>query len=261
MFLLNASSAGNILSILQIAALIAAFLFFLLKVVSGYLLIDMSVEVTPKRVKCDDKEDYLVIGLKLEKHQNCSVNIHDIAANITDSDGKKITTEKFKFEKVGCDSIRRFFGLGKIEWEKENKSGYITLAPREVTHLVCNIKEKIKSDEIYKVEVAVLGKGWFRPAISRWYCSVASLPNSEDQSQLKQLKNDIGSLKKEIVNLKVEQQTELKNDICSLKTELQNDIGSLKTEFKNDIGSLKTEIVGLKTKQTNAKEPTPKSNN
>jgi hypothetical protein len=159
----------------EIIALAAAAVFFLYKAVSGYLMVNMTVELTSKRNKKDETEDYVVAKAMFKKGAVGSLDIHD--AWIVLKNGKKqIQTDiddiiRFSYNK---NSIKEGYKI--IKWGTQStKSPFLRLSSNE--SMTVEKMFLVPSEAACEIQLVVLGTRTNSRRFGQWRSSCVSLPN------------------------------------------------------------------------------------
>lgn len=165
----------DIKAIAETVALASAALFFIYKLVAGYLYVELSVALTTTRTHIDPANDLLVITAKLKKGSRGSIRIHDAQARVV-YDG---TVKLVQF--IGIHRLSYVSGkLGStdrksINWNISSKSSpLLRLPPNEETEFSCSTQ--VPRTAICEIEIAILGRerSWF--GIGQWKASNVSAP-------------------------------------------------------------------------------------
>jgi hypothetical protein len=161
----------------QVAAWSAGGLFFLVKALQGYLVIDMSVSVIPARQTGDTGNlDYLVASVKLQKGDRGSFRLHDARIIVTQGQNKQ--ESRLGFERF---SFRRTGKLLAINLDKlSSRIPTLNLAAGESTEV--STWFSIGKDQPCLVEVIVIGTGFLSPFVGQWRASAVSLPLPNNQT-------------------------------------------------------------------------------
>ncbi|WP_428659538.1 hypothetical protein [Runella sp.] len=142
----------NIKTALEILALVLGAFFFLWKLSTGWLIINLklSIATTRKKKQEDSGLDYLGVEIVLEKGDIDTLYLNDISMKVVYDD--KIIFLDFP-ELRKCKVIT---GIQKIDWNSDNlKEELITLSPNEKIQLGKFIE--VPSNTPIFIEVAVLG--------------------------------------------------------------------------------------------------------
>ena len=155
----------------QVAAWLVGALYFVVKLVQGYLVVDMSVTVVPTRQASSSVDtDYLVASVTLNKGERASFRLHD--AKIVVGQGETRQESKLDFQRF---SFRRDKKLLSINFEKPSaRVPTLNLAPGESANVATWFT--VSSAEPCLVEVVVIGTGFSSLVVGQWRASAVSLP-------------------------------------------------------------------------------------
>ncbi len=178
----------NIDNLIKGIALVATFLFFLYKILTGWLFINMNIDIVSKRQFANQEMDDLVIEIKLSKTNIDSVWLKDIQIQLTE-----ITKEKNDTYTQTVINMIKPFGIKKRElkydkvkkqvnyWDGKEAESYV-MSPDEATTFTAYTQ--VKKGEVIGVEVVVIGTRPFygfefsseAKRIIQWKSSVVILP-------------------------------------------------------------------------------------
>lgn len=159
-------------TILKIAALVAGAAFFLWKLLTGWLIVNLKLSASAIREQKDSETDYLAIAITLEKGTTDSVWIKDISVRVTPEghqSSKLISVEGFRRLKVAN---------GKLDWSTSDPiRTEWPISPGEALQLgvSCTVPCHIPA----AVEVAAYGRRPFWTPGFQWRASLISLPKSK----------------------------------------------------------------------------------
>jgi hypothetical protein len=169
MFVCPASE--NWKNIAQIGAWLAAGAYFLVKLLLGYFVINLSLDVTSERQQSSTPGlDYLAVSIDIVKGDRGTFHIHD--AQVVIIQGKKIEERKLDFHRVVSERIglrRRGIRSG----QKTQKSN-LNFSPGETAH--SRTWFTVNSHEPCMIEAAIVGTPLGSWVISQWRASAVSLP-------------------------------------------------------------------------------------
>ncbi|GAX59112.1 threonine synthase [Candidatus Scalindua japonica] len=166
--------------IVQIFALFSAGGFFLYKLVTGYLITNLSISLECFRSpgKPDSEKDTLVTIVKFKKGDRGSLELHD--AQVKYDMGEDtievpllgLDRRSFLSETI-CKKDRKL-----INWGARSKSSpFIRLSPGEETEFSCSCL--VPSGQLCQVEVAILGKRTNHSKVGQWRASKVIPANNE----------------------------------------------------------------------------------
>lgn len=159
----------NIETLLKVVALFAGGAFFLWKLATGWLLINLSIGVTTARqpVPESSDEDWLSVQVTLEKGPTDTVQVTQILARIART--HELESNPSKEQKSSdWESL-------EINSEGEATGKGLSLAPGEKTHFAHTFR--VKRAIPYLVHVVATGRRFFWPTGFRWRASAVSLPD------------------------------------------------------------------------------------
>jgi hypothetical protein len=164
-------------------ALLGALLFFGYKVVSGFMVTNMSLKPgCARQPTADEKFDDLTISVTLSKGDRGSVAIHDAAARLYDAAGvgsdpvplNSIARLSFVSQAIGNITQK------KIAWDVRSKSSpFLKLTPGDEMTLSAHCK--VSSIDTCRVEVIVLGQRINSSFTAQWRGSVVVVPLTPKQ--------------------------------------------------------------------------------
>jgi len=158
----------------QVLAWALAAVYFIVKLVQGYLVIDLSVTVSPTRQHTNDPDlDYLVASVQLVRGDKGSIRMHDAVLVVRQSGDEQRTNlpiHRFSFRRDG-----QFGPLLRLDFAKtSSRVPTLNLAPGETVTLSECLK--VRRDAPCVVEAFVLGTGFASPVVGQWRASAVSLP-------------------------------------------------------------------------------------
>ena len=177
-------------TLFEMAALVAALLFFIYKVIAGYLITGMALTISCKRAHGSPGHDHLAVVATLKKGKTGTLRLHDARARIISFGTaphipprtqikEMIGVERLAFVKdkpkwpwiktIWSWNIRR-----KIDWAVSKSNQFLNLAPGDQAQFACVCD--VPSSEPATVEVVVLAWRWFSVKKSQWRSSTISLP-------------------------------------------------------------------------------------
>ena len=153
----------------QTIALIAAGLFFFVKLVMGFLIVNMDTSVSSQRfIDAQTGKGYLLINVYLNRGENSSLELHRIRVRV------------IEFGEKSDPIIRDFKGVKRVvdgefqTWEYATKNQYIRLPPGESTHF--SELFDVKIEKAYFIEVSVQGRRLNSTSHSQWKATTVSPP-------------------------------------------------------------------------------------
>lgn len=168
---MNQTDLNQLESILKIVAIISAAGFFGWKIIAGWLIVNLEIEIQTDRRKMDEQNDWLSINLLLKKGNTDALWLKDIVVRLYTPDGVQIFDNITFDEFQSLDIVKE-----KIRWSPPAKDRRkYTIAPGEVFRF--GTIRSVKSNNPLIIEAAVFGKRAFWPKGFQWRSSVTSLPN------------------------------------------------------------------------------------
>lgn len=161
---------------LKVAALVGAGIFFVWKLLTGWLIINLKVSIKLDRLPKSRNADHLAITVLFEKGSTDSIWLQSVSARVKwpgHTDPKPIDmSEEFRWLIVDQK------GIG---WD-QHRDGYgpIALSPGEAMSVAR--AATVPADVPLEVEVAAYGKRTFWPRGFLWRTSAVSLPVPRPQS-------------------------------------------------------------------------------
>lgn len=169
----------------ELFAYLAAGGFFLYKLLTGYLMTNLSVKMSSSRQCANSNEkDHLIVTVKLSKGERGSLNLHDAQVRV-----KWNGTVEAK-PLIGADrrSLRTEV-VGKSErkvvnWEGRSvKQPFLRLTAGESCEFVTHFL--VPCAQICEIELAVLGMKQSGFRVGQWRASTISLPHSSSVQDTK----------------------------------------------------------------------------
>ena len=168
-------------SILKSLAIIGATGFFLYKLKTGWLIVNMGVSIRTKRRRIDKERDHMALIVALDKGSTDSVYLRDIQFRVC-----KLVNGVVQECQI-CPA-QGFAPIGEMEngranWLDLPKRGEIAVSPGEKLEYAAYAE--VDRNQAYLVEVAVFGHNWFYRLWSRgnnfiqWRASTISLPGDK----------------------------------------------------------------------------------
>jgi len=155
---------------LKIAALVAGGLFFLWKLCTGWLIINLKLSIKADRVPKSPNVDHLSITVIFEKGTTDSVWLQHVTARVKWA-GKQNPSP------IGMSDEFRWLRVegNQVIWDQyETSHGPIALSPGESTS-IARLME-VPAEVPVTVEVAAYGRRTFWPRGFQWRASAVSLP-------------------------------------------------------------------------------------
>jgi hypothetical protein len=174
------------------ATAIAAAIFFLYKAATGYLITNLSVELSQRRQAINEEKDYIVITIKLSKGDLDTIALHDVRLRVFLANKEVslpvLVDDNLRFLVNDHDPMRP-----TIEFSRYDKTKPVLwLTPGEVIQF--EAITEVLSPEIVRIEVAILGQSiltnyitgrrWLAKNkwVGQWRASVISLPGDKSKS-------------------------------------------------------------------------------
>ena len=174
--------ADIIKNIATALGILATALYFAIKILGGYEVLNVKLAVRSKREsKPNSDRDYLAITATVTKGDRASVQLHDAQARITVNGlSHEIAfkgVERLSIKKIEEQSIYRHVVLWGL---RSKKATFLNLTPGEESEFAC-ITE-VPKDQACIVEVVFLGQRPNSIRLGQWRASHASLPNTKKES-------------------------------------------------------------------------------
>jgi hypothetical protein len=155
----------------QIGAWVAAGVYFLVKAMQGFFVIDVSLSTSLERTASPEiGVDYLSVAVDLKRGARGTLRMHDAVVSVTQ--GQTIQELKLGIGRVSFTtaSKRRSVNVAKLS----DSAPTLNLAPGESARFStwCSVA----SDEPCTVDVVVIGTMFLSPAVGQWRTSAISLP-------------------------------------------------------------------------------------
>jgi hypothetical protein len=180
-------------SIVEIAAYIAAVLFFVYKVYSGYLVSDLSIQISCERQRKpgNDGKDYLGIIVKAKKGNQGAIELNDAQVRARSCLDDHVIGP---YPLTGIDRLKRTKPVAgppsskhmrsQVIWDAApNNEPRTKMPPGDETQLAAFIE--IDSHAPYYIEAVMLGRMLLhrklKPRFGQWRATVVSLPVADDK--------------------------------------------------------------------------------
>lgn len=160
---------------IEMFAYLRAGSFFLYKLVSGYLMTNLSVALTTTRQHSTPERDHLVVSVALAKGDRGSVKLHDCQVKISWTGHRVIKpligTDRRSKKSEHFDGSER----SVVNWDKRSISQpFLHLTPGETSHFATY--SDVPANAICEVEVAILAMKRSGIRFGQWRASTISLP-------------------------------------------------------------------------------------
>lgn len=144
-------------NIFTIIGFLVASCFFIYKILTGWLIINLNINIDQERIHLDEGNDHLVIHILLAKGQTDSLWLKDIVIKVIEMDTP--VKEVDLHQGSGKFEIIRPVGIERIRtgnyWQPEGKDRLLTISPSEETRFSAYIQ--VNKLSIVVLEVVVLG--------------------------------------------------------------------------------------------------------
>jgi hypothetical protein len=155
-------------------ALFCAAGFFLYKVRTGYLIVNLSLRVSCFRQTASVNSDYLVVSIELSKGDRGSILIHDAQIRITGPDETDIPGTLDDLKRYTYRNAGGRPGKELVWGQTSQTKPFLRMTPGDRTRI--SWCKEIPKDKPCKVELAVLGRRDFSFRYGQWRASCHSLP-------------------------------------------------------------------------------------
>jgi len=155
----------------QLAAWLAALFFFGYKLLTGYLITDMSVKIACERKHKNEKMDYLAIAVTIKKGERGGVQIHDGQAWVRSLPG--VTP----VELIGIRRMDQSDPAPRATIQWTERDSRLNLPPGDEMQFAALLE--VPCCQAFVVETAILAKKlWrIRNKVGQWRACVVSLPH------------------------------------------------------------------------------------
>jgi hypothetical protein len=162
----------------EIAAYGAGALFFIYKLIDGYLIVNLSLSGNIRRVKANQKEDDLVISATVKKGSNGTLKLRDGRAQVSYLDESDVGREK-EVPFIGIQRLSLKSGAKKSRSNSKSAAEvpFLYLAPEEEATFSCNTR--VPSAATCVIRLAFIGTRTWSWKVGQWRTSLVSLPCSE----------------------------------------------------------------------------------
>lgn len=160
------------------AAIVAGAAYFVYKLLAGWLVINLSLEIKTARQHQNDDADLLIVTLCLEKGGIDAARLLQAQLRITpDPVSSKGNTV------VPVSGIQRLeCSKNTINWNKPLSAEYLNLAPNEKTHF--SEIFRVRPEQDYKIEAIVIEDRYrIWRTLGQWRASAVSPPVVEKDEQ------------------------------------------------------------------------------
>jgi hypothetical protein len=161
----------DVRALAEIFALVAAGVYFLYRLLSGYFFVNLSLalDCTRQRIRAS-AEDYLVVTATLTKGDKDSLRLHDAKVSVTwpgnESPEPKALNgiDRKNHNNVSRDGKQKMV-INNFR-ETNTDRPLLNMTPNEMTSFSCYFE--VPHDAICTVELAVLGEKVFKPESKLW---------------------------------------------------------------------------------------------
>ena len=169
----------------ELFAYLAAGIFFLYKLLTGYLMTNLSVSISCSR-QCANRngKDHLTVTASLSKGERGSVNLHDAQVKVKwngDENAESLIgadRRSLKTEVVG-ESNRKV-----VNWAKRSaKQPFLRLTAGESCQFATYFE--VPCAQVCEIELAVLGMKQSGFRVGQWRASTISLPHAHNEQDTK----------------------------------------------------------------------------
>lgn len=173
---------NNIEQLFKVLALFAAFCFFMYKLITGWLIINLKIKLDSLRTALNESMDYLVIGVNIEKGNTDSVWLKDIQLKVRtlDQDGNEITAKIVR--PIGFHRSIVEISEKEITWTNGVELRLLNISPSETTSF--SAFTQVQKGYVVSVEALILGTRPFyglersNPVFIQWKASTIILPST-----------------------------------------------------------------------------------
>ena len=167
---------SNVKTFFEIAAYLAAAFFFLYKVVSGYLITNMSVRIGCNRQSLEGTSDLLAVTLTLLKGNLGSVRIHDVVVRSNVCRIPEMTDFRKQLWRLGYKTNTQEAGhpLKILLDTRSISSPFINLGPGEETQFASY--SMVPKTEVCHIDAVLVGRRIYGRAVCQWRISTVSFP-------------------------------------------------------------------------------------
>ena len=163
----------------EMFAYLAAGIFFLYKLLTGYLMTNLSIALSTSRQHSTPEQDYLVVSVALTKGDRGSVKLHDCQVKISWTGHQVIKpligTDRRSKKAEHFDRSKR----SVINWDARSISQpFLHFTPGETSHFAAY--SDVPANAICQVEVAILAKKRSGIRLGQWRASTISLPLNDN---------------------------------------------------------------------------------
>src|SRR5215470_17310484 len=158
------------------AAIVTGGTYFIYKLLAGWLVINLSIEIKTIRQRQNNNTDYLVVNLILEKGGIDAARLLRAELRITPDPPNPVTGPHI----VAVSGTERLqCSKHTIDWNIPQQGKFLNLAPNEKTHF--SERFDVGSDQVYKIEAIVIGDRYrIWRTLAQWRASAVSLPILEE---------------------------------------------------------------------------------
>ncbi|MCF0065109.1 hypothetical protein MUK70_06410 [Dyadobacter chenwenxiniae] len=167
----------------KVLALYAAFCFFVYKLITGWLIINLKIKLDQNRTHIDKSFDYLAISLNIEKGPTDSVWLKDIQLKVRSFDQQGSELESKIIRPIGFQRSEINLSDQNAIWTEQKENRLMTISPGEATSF--SAFTTVARECVISVEVLILGTRPFYglekagDEYIQWKASMIVLPNSD----------------------------------------------------------------------------------
>lgn len=162
----------EIKEVAKVFALVAAGLFFCVKLVSGYAKVNLSTRLKLERQRGENGKDVLMVRVELVKGDRATLMLHDVSGRVSSGDGSL----ELVFPGLERKSFKmRDTGRRSVAWKRSSrKTPYLQLVAGDSMEVATAVD--VPRDAICEVEVRVLGCRKRRKKTGQWLATGVSVP-------------------------------------------------------------------------------------
>jgi hypothetical protein len=162
-------------------AALSALLYFSYKLVAGWLLLNLTVDMKTERISVEGEDDHLVVTVSLQKGKVDAMRLIAAELQLTPIDALGASPQQ---RPLGAIKRLKFPLGGRVQWDEEDEANLLlTLSTEETMTLAEHFR--VKPIVIYRVDIVIQGDR-FRdrvvPSLAQWRSSHIVLPAKQQSA-------------------------------------------------------------------------------
>ncbi|MEO7085844.1 MAG: hypothetical protein ABI442_23015 [Gemmatimonadaceae bacterium] len=173
-------SPDGISKVAQAGAIVAGGMYFLYRLVSGFFITNLSIDLACERIPNREGDDYLQIIIRLKKGDRGTLVMHEAQVRVTPEKREPIlltieSAQRLSFRAQKLPTPKGYVEKVEIIWKRSERAPFLNLSPGEET--VFSVYARVPRDILCTIEVVLVGRKPLYRATGQWRASAVVLPN------------------------------------------------------------------------------------